>query len=344
MKTIEKMIQQKAYELGYEKCGIIPISLMKGYVEKFEERMEKIPQSRPFYEMQHRLIDIFEIYPWAKSVVVVTAVYGKYKIPEKLKGNIAKAYLVDTRVDKNTKEYQNNRELDKYMKELGLKVETDQKFGVVGMRWAAKEAGIGIIRRNNFLYTESGSWVHLDAWVTDQEMELKETNNVPECPKGCRRCIESCPTKSLSEPYTMLPNTCISFLTTFGGRNLHQEPLRKTFGNCIYGCDICQDACPMNKGKWKESEEFLGLEELASQLTPENILSMEESFYRENVQPKFFYLSPDELWKWKVNALNYMSNNYKEEYKPYIINACNSEYEKVREIALLICKELKRGL
>lgn len=40
-------------------------------------------------------------------------------------------------------------------------------------------------------------------------------------------------------------------------------------------------------------------------LTPESILSMDEEFYKENTQPKFFYLSPDELWKWRVNALNF---------------------------------------
>lgn len=340
METIEQMIQKKAYELGYEKCGIIPINLMEGYAEKFEERMQKVPESRPFYQGQQRLVNPLEVYPWAKSVVVLAVSYGKYKVPEEVKGHIAKAYLFDVRVDTNTKEYQNNRALEKYMQELGLKVETNQKFGVVGMRWAAMQAGIGIIRRNNFLYTESGSWVHLEAWVTDREMELKETNNVPQCPKGCNRCMASCPTKSLSDPYTMLPNACVSFLTTFGGRNLHEEPLSKTFGDCIYGCDICQDACPMNRGKLKGEEEFPGLAELAPELTPENILNMEEDFYREKVQPKFFYLSPEELWKWKVDVLNYMRNNYIESYKPLIINACNNENEKICEMANSICNEL----
>lgn len=340
MDTIEQMIQKKAYELGYEKCGIIPIGLMDGYTEKFNERIEKIPKSKMFYENQQRLAKFREIYPWAKSVMVLTVAYGKYKVPEMLNGLIAKAYLFDTRVDENTKEYQNNRALEKYMQELGLKVETNQKFGVVGMRWAALQAGLGIIRRNNFLYTESGSWVHLEAWVTDREMELKETNNVVECPKSCNRCIASCPTKSLSDPYTMSPTECISFLTTFGGRDLPHEPLSKTFGNCIYGCDICQDACPMNKGKWKDEEEFSGLEELVPSLIPENILNMEEDFYRNKVQPKFFYLSADDLWKWKVDVLCYMSNNYKESYKSLIINACNNENNKVREMACSICDEL----
>ncbi|PJI08160.1 MULTISPECIES: epoxyqueuosine reductase [Clostridium] len=340
MSTIAQMIQKKAYELGYEKCGIIPIDLMDGYAEKFNERMNKVPKSKMFYQSQQHLANPKKIYPWAKSVVVVTAAYGKYKIPEELKGHIAKTYLFDTRVDKNTKEYQNNCALEKYMVELGLKVKTDQKFGVVGMRWAAMQAGIGIIRRNNFLYTESGSWVQLEAWVTDREMELKETNNVMQCPKSCNLCMKSCPTKSLSAPYTMSPIECVSFLTTFAFGNLPPESLSKSFGNCIYGCDICQDVCPMNKGKWKGEMEFPGLKELASSLTPENILKMEENFYREKVQPKFFYLSPENLWKWKVDALCYMRNNYKENYKSLIIDACNNENNKVSEMASLICKEL----
>lgn len=340
MERIAEMIQEKAYELGYEKCGIIPISLMKGYDEKLEERINKIPESKYFYEGQKRLVNLSVTYPWAKSVVVLTSVYGKYKVPEEVRGKIAKSYLFDIRVDINTKEYQNNRDLEKYMKELGLKVETNEKFGVVGMRWAAVQAGLGIIRRNNFLYTESGSWVHLEAWITDGEMELKETNNVPKCPKGCNRCMSECPTKSLSSPYTMLPNTCISFLTTFGGRNLHQEPLSKTFGTCIYGCDICQDVCPMNIGKWKDEEDFPGLSELVSTLIPENILSMKEEYYREKVQPKFFYLSSEELWKWKVDVLNYMRNNYKKDYEHHIKAACKSEHEKIREMAISICNQL----
>jgi epoxyqueuosine reductase len=281
-----------------------------------------------------------EEYPWAKSVVVMTVPYGKYKIPEVVKDHVAKAYLFDVRIDANTEEYQHNRAMEKYMQDLGLQVVTNQKFGVVGMRWAALQAGLGIIRRNNFLYTQSGSWAHIEAWLIDREIELKETTDVPQCPKGCNRCMSACPTKSLSAPYTMTPTACISFLTTFGGRNLPQQPLSKNFGNCIYGCDICQDVCPMNKGKWKEVEEFPGLSELASELTPENILNMDEDFYREKVQPKFFYLSPEELWKWKIDVLCYMRNNYKESYKSYIINSSNNENEKIREMADFIRKEL----
>lgn len=340
MSTIEQLIQDKAYELGYEKCGIIPVAALSGFKEKFEERLQKVPESEQFYMKQRRLLDPLMEYPWAKSVVVLAERYGKYKIPDTVKDHIAKSYLFDIRVDTNTKEYQNTVAFNEYLQSLGLWVSMNQKFGIVGMRWAALQAGLGIVRRNNFFYTESGSWVHIEAWLTDREMELKDTPNVPECPKNCSRCISACPTRSLSAPYTMSPTACISYLTTFGGRNMPQEPLSKNFGECIYGCDICQDVCPMNKGKWQETENFPGLSSLAEQLTPEKILDMEESYYRQKVQSKFFYLTSDELWKWKVNVLNFMRNNYKESYKPYILKACNNENEKVRQMTFSICSEL----
>lgn len=339
--AIAKMIQSKAYELGYEKCGIIPVQAMEGFKEKFEERIQKIPASGHFYRQnQGRLIQVTEEYPWAKSVVVLVVHYGRYKIPQSVQNHIGKSYLLEMRVDPNSKGYQSSVAMERYLQELGLRTATNRKFGIVAVRWAGMQAGLGLIRRNNFFYTESGSWVRLETWLTDREMELRETNTLPACPENCNRCVAACPTHSLSEPYTMLPTACISYLTTFGGKDLPREPLARNFDRCIYGCDICQDVCPMNKGKWREEEDFPGLAELAPALVPESILGMEEGFFREKVQPKFFYLAPEEHWKLKVNVLNFMRNNYKEEYKPYIKAACENENIKISEMA----QSIRNGL
>ncbi len=340
MNTIEQLIQEKAYSLGYEKCGIVPLKELQGYGERFEERIRKLPASGQIYDRQRRLVNPLESYPWARSVVVLVNRYGKYKIPEPLKNRIARYYLVDHRNDENAQEHKNNRIMEEFMEGLELRIAGDRKFGIVGLRFAAMQAGLGMVRRNNFFYTESGSWVNIEAWLTDRDMRLTEKTEIPPCPKGCNLCIRSCPTGSLCEPFTMLPNTCISYLTTFGGRNLTAKPLRNTFQKCIYGCDICQEVCPMNKGKWEEKEEFPGLEELAPYLTPEMILDMGEEFYKTKIQPKFFYLSPDDLWKWKINVLVYMKNNYEERYKSYILSACSNSHEKIREMAQLLCHEL----
>lgn len=340
MNSIADLIKKKACQLGYENCGIIPVQALEGYAEKMEERIRKLPMSRSFYQKQQHLTRPLVLYPWAKSVVVLVARYGKYKVPETTKGHIAKAYLFDIRTNARTKEFQNSKAIEQYMQKLGLRTVTNRKFGVVGLRWAAAQAGLGIIRRNNFFYTQAGSWVHLEAWLTDKEMELVKTPNTRPCPQGCNQCIKACPTHSLASPYTMQPLTCISFMTTFGGRNLPQEPTSEKFGKWIYGCDACQDICPMNKGSWEEIDAFPDLSELAPSLAPKNIMELEEDFYKEKLQPKFFYLSPDELWKWKVNTLNFMRNNLQEEYRPYILAACASKNEKVRDMAQWIAANL----
>jgi epoxyqueuosine reductase len=338
--SMEKQIQDKAYELGYEKCGIIRIEDLEGYDEKMQERIEKVPESAMFYERQKRLTNLKEKYPWAKSVVVAVSQYGYYKVPEHMEGHIGKHYIVDRRSNPDAKEFKRSILMEEFLKDIGLKTETNWNFGIIGVRWAAMKAGLGIIRRNNFFYTESGSYVGLEAWLTDKDMELKGACDLPKCPKNCSNCIKACPTASLTEPYTMNPVRCVSFLTTIDRHDLEVNPVSKDFDSWFFGCDACQDACPMNKGKWKQKEEFPGLSQIAPYLSPENIMEMEEEFYKENIQSKYFYLGPDELWKWKVNVLNFMRNNYRESYKKYIIEACDNGNEKIRNMAKKIQEEL----
>lgn len=341
MDSIAQLIHQKALELGYDKCGIIPVEMMSEYENKLNERTQKMPESKLFYQGQQRLVKFKDEFPWAKSVVVLTVPYSKYHVPESMSGHIAKHYLMDIRINEETKEFQNSIALEQYFKELGLRSATNRKFGIVGLRWAAMQAGLGIIRRNNFFYSESGSWVVIEAFLVDYEMKLIETTKIAPCPKSCNLCIKACPTASLNEPYAMNPLKCVSFLTTFGGRDLLKEPLATQFGEWIYGCDICQDVCPMNHGKWIGKEEFPHLESLSDILTIENILKMDEKTYKENIQPKFFYLTPDEVWKLQLNVLNYMDNNFDIKFKPSIIESCNSNYSKVQEMAIAICRKRK---
>jgi Uncharacterized Fe-S protein len=339
MKTIEQMIESKAKELKYEKCGIVRIGDLAGYDEKLEERMQKVPQSTPYYQNLKRLTHLAEQYPWARSVIVAIRTYGEYKVPKDIVG-IGKAYLLDSRVAKESDGYKGSQEMEKFLQELGLKTAGNRNIGLVALRWAALKAGLGTIRRNNFFYTESGSWVTIEAWITERDMELIQTNTLPPCPEGCRRCIDACPTGSLSAPYTMLPVTCVSFLTTFDAHDFPSNPLTKQFRTWIYGCDACQDACPMNHGKWKGVKDFPGLDAIAERLSPEEILNIDDEFYTQYIQPRFFFFKPDELWKWKVAALNFMRNNYQESYKPCIIAACSDAHENVREMAGHINDEL----
>ncbi|MDG5854866.1 epoxyqueuosine reductase [Clostridium beijerinckii] len=333
MTLLADKIKSAALNLGYEKCGIIKISDIDGYKERLDERVERVPESKGFYQGQYRFTQLQDTYPWAKSIVICVRRYGKYHIPEHLKGMIAKYYLVDARKDKNSKDYQDSVRFEEYMKELGLRAETERGFGLVPLRFAAMKAGLGIVRKNNFFYTENGSSVYLDAWLIDRELEAVEISNVRPCSDKCNLCMKACPSASLSKPYTMNPIACVSCITTFMGRDMTNEKYREEIGNWVYGCDACQDACPMNKNRWQETEEFPNLQELSEHISLEKIIKMDYKFLEEVMQPKFWYIDKSSVWKWKVNAINVMVNDYKEQYKEHILYACNDSNPKVREMA-----------
>lgn len=340
MDSLAFPIKGAAINLGYEQCGMIKIADMAGYEEKLNERMERIPETIPFYERFRSFAHLQDSYPWAKSIVICVGRYGKYRVPEQMQGVIGKAYLFDSRIDERAKEHQASLKFEAAMQKMGLKTATNRKFGITAVRWAAVKAGLGIARRNNFFYTESGSWVRLEAWLIDKELEWIETPTVTECPEHCNLCVKSCPTASLSEPYTMNPLSCISFLTTFGGRDLPQGKYNAQMGRWIYGCDVCQDVCPMNRNRWNETEEFPRLDELSQYISPEKILEMDYDFLAQVLQSKFFYITKEDIWKWKVNAINAMVNEYKEQYRESIYDACNDSQAKVKEMAQWAIKNL----
>ncbi|MEQ8156496.1 MAG: 4Fe-4S double cluster binding domain-containing protein [Clostridiaceae bacterium] len=333
MTLLEEQIRNEAIKMGYEKCGIIKISQLNGFEDKLNERIVRIPETKGFYKGLYRFAHLQDTHPWAKSIVICVRRYGKYHIPEHLKGMIAKYYLVDGRKDENSKDFQDSLNFEKYLHDLGLRAENERKFGLTPLRFAAMKAGLGIVRKNNFFYTENGSWVYLEAWLIDKEIESIEVPKVKKCAEGCALCIKACPSTSLSDAYTMNPLACVSCITTFMGRDMPNEKYREEIGNWVYGCDACQDACPMNKNRWKETEEFPNLQELSEHISLEKILKMEYSFLEQVMQPKFWYIDKADVWKWKVNAINAMVNDFRFEYREPILYACNDSNLKVREMA-----------
>jgi epoxyqueuosine reductase len=112
-------------------------------------------------------------------------------------------------------------------------------------REAASRSGVGFYGKNTLLITRKhGSWVVLGTLVTTEELE-------PTPPLGldcgsCRLCIDACPTNALDEPGVLDVNLCLSYWTQ--SRHVIPEPVREALEDRVYGCDICQDVCPWNRG------------------------------------------------------------------------------------------------
>ena len=88
-----------------------------------------------------------------------------------MKGRVAKYYLTDGRRHTDSEGYKTSVAFEKYLADCGLQVATDRDFGITALRWAGMKAGIGIIRKNNFFYTEKGSYQYLEAFLIDQPLQ-----------------------------------------------------------------------------------------------------------------------------------------------------------------------------
>ena len=112
-------------------------------------------------------------------------------------------------------------------------------------REAASRAGVGFYGKNTMLITRRhGSWVVLGTLVTDVEVESKPRLEL-DC-GACTLCIEACPTGALDEPGVLDSTRCLSYWTQAPAPI--PEEYRAELGAQVYGCDICQDVCPWNRG------------------------------------------------------------------------------------------------
>ncbi len=335
-------IADAAIRLGFDKCGIIPVEMMQGYEGRLEERMAHFPQTKSKYEGFRSFAHLQREYPWARAIVILSFWYGKYRIPEGVQERIARYYLTDARKNVNSEGYRISIAFEKYLTDCGLRVATDRDFGITALRWAGMQAGIGIIRKNNFFYTEKGSYQYLEAFLIDRPLKHIAENHIRPCAEKCDLCMRACPTGSLEAPYMMCRNTCVSCLTTWDGWDLRAEPLRDKLGKWIYGCEACQDACPYNKNAWTAEAEFPELEEWSRHLTYTEIVLSDYSWLRSVMQPKLWYIPKGKEWRYKTNALNAMLNNYEPAYLPVIRQACQDEYVQVREMAKWVLEEIEK--
>jgi epoxyqueuosine reductase len=324
-------IVEKATSLGFERCGIVGVDKMREYGVKVTERISRFPESSGMYRRFLAFAEPERDFPWARSVVACSWRKGVYRIPKGLAGLIGKHYLCDERRDRNFKGYHAQAAFERYMtEELGLRTASSHDYGITSCRWAAFASGIGTIRRNNFFYGDHGSYYSLTVFLVDEAMEYTYAPAHTPCHDNCNLCVKHCPTGALAEPYAVCGPICASFLTNIAPDNGAFEKYSSQIGSWIYGCDVCQDVCPFNRGQWSENEEFPGLEELDASISLEKIVTMDYACLRETVASKLWYIKIGDLWKWKRNALSAMRNTGHKNYEAALTTALHDEDERVR--------------
>jgi epoxyqueuosine reductase len=253
-------IVERANELGFDLCGVAPAERFEEQ-EKFGEWLARGYAGEMKYLEDPRRRDAGLVVAEARSVIVCALNY-----------NTAQPYSLNAMAASGQAEargwisrYAWGRDYHEVMWEKlnGLCGKIGERFpkpfearayadtGPIAERVFAKHAGLGWLGKNTLLLNEKlGSWLFLGVIVTTVELaptlERAETAPPDQCGQ-CRQCLDACPTGALVEPYVMDARRCISYLTIELREGIPEE-FREAITQRVYGCDICQDVCPFNRG------------------------------------------------------------------------------------------------
>jgi epoxyqueuosine reductase len=109
----------------------------------------------------------------------------------------------------------------------------------------AYKAGLGSIGKNTLLITAKGSYFFIGEIYTTLPLQYDSPYSQEYCSQ-CDQCLKACPVHALESPYRLNANKCISYHTIENKNNIPTE-IQSKMGKQIYGCDICQQVCPVNK-------------------------------------------------------------------------------------------------
>lgn len=110
---------------------------------------------------------------------------------------------------------------------------------------AAVLSGLGVRGENALLINEKyGSFCFIGEIVTNKHFEANEYKE-RSCLK-CMRCKTLCPMNALKTG-SVEKSVCLSDITQKKSELSGFESEKIAESGCAWGCDICQDVCPMNK-------------------------------------------------------------------------------------------------
>lgn len=244
MNALADRLKDRARQLGFAFCGVTTPD-PPPHIEEYERWLADGMHGQMNYmaaeRARQRRADPRLILPECKSVIVAALPYP----PGNEHGPIAAYALGD---DYHEVIPARLRQLVNWLEaETGRairnKIYTDT--GPLLEREMAQRAGLGWIGKNTMLISPSGgSYFLLGEALIDLELPPDQPFAADRC-GTCTRCLEACPTDAILEGRVLDSRRCISYLT-IEFKDSIPDDLAEQSGGWIFGCDICQAACPWN--------------------------------------------------------------------------------------------------
>jgi epoxyqueuosine reductase len=185
--------------------------------------------------------DPASLLPGARSVVCIAVAYATTPPPERRGRGRVSAYAWSADYHRRMRRILDAiaARIDALAGEPATVVACDT--APLAERAFAAAAGLGWVGKHTSLIVKGlGSAVFLGEIVT--ALDLEPDPPVRTTCGACRRCVDVCPTGALRGDRTMDATRCISDLTQ--RRDPIPRALRPLVGTWVWGCDLCNDACP----------------------------------------------------------------------------------------------------
>ena len=287
MQDLKRQITEYAMQCGFD---LVRITGADEFALDRDAALTRIESGQmdglPWYTESRvrRGADPETLLPGARSIICLGLSYLDDEAAESGGGKVARYARV--------KDY--HRAMKRRMKTLvrGLEEKLESRIkakwyvddGPMLERAAAARSGLGWFGKSTNILTPShGSWVLLGQVITDLDLEpdppLQKTCGT------CVRCIDDCPTGAIVAPFVVDNARCISY-QTIENRGVIPLEMRPLIGDWVFGCDICQDVCPVNRKAEKplhpiQKAEAVGL---SGKLDLVELLALSEEEFRARFQ------------------------------------------------------------
>ena len=247
-------IKQKAKEFGFDECGFAKAEKMDAEAKYLEAWLNQQKHGSMYYMANNfdKRVDPRLLVDNAQTVISLSYNYFTKQTQNQQAPKVA-MYAFGTDYHKVVK--------DKLFLLLAF---IKSKVGEVNARcfvdsapvleraWAMR-SGIGWAGKNtNLLTKKRGSFFFLAEIILD--VKLVYDSPVKDYCGNCTKCIDACPTQAITAPYQLDGSKCISYFTIENKDEFLPEKLKGKFENWLYGCDICQQVCPINSQAKEHTE------------------------------------------------------------------------------------------
>jgi epoxyqueuosine reductase len=278
--SLSYKIKQRAGELGFAACGIARAEMLNDEARYLESWLNQQKHGLMSYMANHfdKRVDPTKLVDGARSVISLSFNYYTEKKQSDPTAPQIAMYALGR--DYHTVVRERLEALFLYIKEQAGDVSGRcfvDSAPVLERAWAQR-SGVGWIGKNtNLLTKRQGSFFFLAEIILD--LELDYDSPVKDYCGSCTRCIDACPTEAIYEPYKLDASKCISYFTIEIKDQLLPTDYEGKFGNWMYGCDICQQVCPINSQSSQHSvSEFEPSQELLDMSKEEWETLSEERF------------------------------------------------------------------